>query len=134
MQIKLCIDRGFQRLTGDMSLMLTGFLGNAAMALVIGSVFYNLPNETGALYSRGALLFFAILMAAFQSALEVSETHEHLSGDFLTALVDFDTLCSTTHRRETFKICLLPSVCRGNWYVALQTAETKFQLTIWQPQ
>lgn len=41
------------------------------MALIIGSVFYNLNNDTGALYSRGALLFFAILMAAFQSGLEV---------------------------------------------------------------
>jgi hypothetical protein len=42
------------------------------MALAIGSVFYNLPNDTGALYSRGALLFFAIQLAAFASALEVS--------------------------------------------------------------
>jgi ATP-binding cassette subfamily G (WHITE) protein 2 (PDR) len=72
MQIKLCIDRGFQRLRGDMSLVFTGFIGNAIMALIIGSVFYNLKNETDKLFSRGALLFFAILMAAFQSALEVS--------------------------------------------------------------
>ncbi|KAH8789417.1 AtrD, ABC-transporter [Hyaloscypha sp. PMI_1271] len=71
MQIKLCIDRGFQRLQGDMSLMLTGFVGNAILALVIGSCFYNLKNDTASLYSRGALLFFAILMAAFQSALEI---------------------------------------------------------------
>lgn len=71
MQVKLCLDRGFQRLQGDMSLMLTGFIGNASMALIIGSVFYNLQNNTASLYSRGALLFFAILMAAFQSALEV---------------------------------------------------------------
>lgn len=55
-----------------MSLMLTGFIGNGCMALIIGSVFYNLQNTTGSLYSRGALLFFAILMAAFQSSLEVS--------------------------------------------------------------
>tara|TARA_R110002060_G_scaffold41879_1_gene53431 strand:+ start:1042 stop:1236 length:195 start_codon:yes stop_codon:yes gene_type:complete len=55
-----------------MTLMLTSFIGNAVMALIIGSVFYNLPNETSSLYSKGALLFFAILMAAFQSALEVS--------------------------------------------------------------
>lgn len=71
-QVKLCVQRGFQRLQGDMTLMLTGFIGNAVMALIIGSVFYNLPNETSSLYSKGALLFFAILMAAFQSALEVS--------------------------------------------------------------
>ncbi|KAI9054497.1 hypothetical protein LZ554_001655 [Drepanopeziza brunnea f. sp. 'monogermtubi'] len=70
-QIKLCVQRGFQRLRGDMTLMLTGFIGNAVMALIIGSVFYNLENNTAALYSKGALLFFAILMAAFQSALEI---------------------------------------------------------------
>lgn len=73
MQIKLCIKRGYQRTAGDLSLFLTGLLGQVMMALIIGSVFYNLPNETGALYSRGALLFFAILMAAFQSSLEVRE-------------------------------------------------------------
>ncbi|KAK0121069.1 hypothetical protein ONS96_011252 [Cadophora gregata f. sp. sojae] len=70
-QVKLCVQRGFQRLQGDMTLMLTSFIGNAVMALIIGSVFYNLPNETASLYSKGALLFFAILMAAFQSALEI---------------------------------------------------------------
>jgi hypothetical protein len=37
-----------------------------------GSIFYDLPNTTDALYSRGALLFFGILLAAFASALEVS--------------------------------------------------------------
>lgn len=71
MQIKLCLIRGYQRTFGDLTLLLTGFIGQAVMALIIGSVFYNLQNETSALYSRGALLFFAILMAAFQSALEI---------------------------------------------------------------
>ncbi|KAL8945039.1 MAG: hypothetical protein Q9216_000023 [Gyalolechia sp. 2 TL-2023] len=41
------------------------------MALVVGSVFYDLPNDTRSLYSRGALLFFAILLSAFASALEI---------------------------------------------------------------
>lgn len=54
-----------------MALLITGIIFNSVMALVIGSVFYDLPNETGSLYNRGALLFFAILLAAFASALEV---------------------------------------------------------------
>ena len=54
-----------------MALLITGVIFNSVMALVIGSVFYNLPNDTGSLYSRGALIFFAILLAAFASALEV---------------------------------------------------------------
>ena len=84
MQIGLCIDRGFQRLRGDMTLLLTGFIGQSAMALIIGSVFYNLSDDTASLYSRGALLFFAILMAAFQSALEVSRATFHSLEKILT--------------------------------------------------
>lgn len=72
MQVKLCLGRAFQRLRGDMTLLLTGWISNGIMALVIGSVFYNLPDTTASLYSRGALLFFAILLNAFSSALEVS--------------------------------------------------------------
>ncbi|KAA8565710.1 hypothetical protein EYC84_009553 [Monilinia fructicola] len=71
MQVKLCVERGFQRLQGDMTLLLTGLIGQSVMSLIIGSVFYNLSDNTNSLYSRGALLFFAILMAAFQSALEI---------------------------------------------------------------
>lgn len=71
MQISLCTRRGFQRLRGDASLALTGILGNSVMALIIGSVFYNLPADTLSFYSRGVLLFFAILLNAFSSYLEV---------------------------------------------------------------
>ncbi|KAL8951290.1 MAG: hypothetical protein Q9222_002728 [Ikaeria aurantiellina] len=58
------------QLRGDMALLVTGIIFNSVMALVIGSVFYNLPNNNGSLYSRGALIFFGILLAAFASALE----------------------------------------------------------------
>lgn len=71
MQIGLCVERGFMRLRRDMALTLTGMIGNAVMALIIGSVFYNLPNDTSSFFSRGALLFFAILMNAFSSSLEI---------------------------------------------------------------
>ncbi|KEQ86373.1 hypothetical protein D6C84_04937 [Aureobasidium pullulans] len=70
-QVKLCLWRGFQRLKGDPSLTFTQLFGNFIMSLVIGSIFYNLDNGTDSFYSRGALLFFAILMNAFGSALEI---------------------------------------------------------------
>lgn len=41
------------------------------MALIIGSVFYNLEDNTGSFYSRGALIFFAVLLNGFSTALEV---------------------------------------------------------------
>lgn len=71
MQVKLCTWRSFQRLRGDASLFFTSLFGQTVLALIISSVFYNLQNDTSALYSKGALLFFSILMAAFQSMLEI---------------------------------------------------------------
>ena len=71
MQVKLCMDRGFIRLRGDAVILITGVIFNSIMAMVVGSVFYNLSDNTSSLYSRGALLFFGILLAAFSSVLEV---------------------------------------------------------------
>ncbi|GKZ71138.1 hypothetical protein AnigIFM60653_003613 [Aspergillus niger] len=70
-QVKLCLIRGFQRLQGDASLTISQLVGNFIMALIIGSVFYNLQPVTSSFYSRGALLFFAVLLNAFSSALEI---------------------------------------------------------------
>lgn len=71
MQVKLCVHRGFQRLRGDLSLFFGAMFGNTMMALIISSIFFNLQDNTGTLFSKGALLFFAILMNAFSSALEI---------------------------------------------------------------
>ncbi|KAL4805482.1 ABC-2 type transporter-domain-containing protein [Aspergillus unguis] len=70
-QVSLCVTRGFQRLRGDFSLTATALIGNFIMSLIIGSVFFNLENNTGSFYYRGALLFFAVLLNAFSSALEI---------------------------------------------------------------
>lgn len=102
MQIKLCTVRGFQRLNNDLSLFFTMVFGNIGMALIIASVFYNLPETTGSFFSRGALLFFAILMNAFSSMLEVRFT-------FLIYL-DSHSLRSTSHCRKASKIRFLSSV------------------------
>ncbi|KAK3906089.1 ABC-2 type transporter-domain-containing protein [Staphylotrichum tortipilum] len=70
-QVKLCLWRGWRRLIGDPSLSLGALIGNFIMALIISSVFYNLQPTTASFYQRGALLFFACLMNAFASALEI---------------------------------------------------------------
>lgn len=70
-QIKLCLWRGFVRLRADPSITVSQLIANSIMALIISSVFYNLPTTSTSFYSRSALLFFAILMNAFGSALEI---------------------------------------------------------------
>jgi hypothetical protein len=41
-QVKLCLKRGFWRLKADPSLTFFQLFGNSAMALILGSVFYNM--------------------------------------------------------------------------------------------
>lgn len=71
MQVRLCLWRGFVRLKGDMSMTLTSVFGNIIMSLIVSSVFFNLDETTNSFFQRGALLFFAILLNAFASALEI---------------------------------------------------------------
>ncbi|SMY27542.1 unnamed protein product [Zymoseptoria tritici ST99CH_1A5] len=70
-QIDLCVWRGFQRLKRDMGILISSIIFNSILSIVIGSVFYGLPNDNAALYSRGVLLYFSIMLAAFASALEI---------------------------------------------------------------
>lgn len=87
-QVRLCLQRGFERLRSDPTLTITQLFGNIIMGLVVSrfvpshlfvkstadletSVFYNLQPTTNSFFSRGALLFFAILLNAFGSALEI---------------------------------------------------------------
>ncbi|KAI9099899.1 putative ABC transporter [Phlyctochytrium arcticum] len=70
-QVKLCFWRGFLRLKGDPGLTLSMVFGNTIMALIIGSVFFNLSEDTNSFFGRGSLVFFGILMTAFSSALEI---------------------------------------------------------------
>ncbi|KAM6506713.1 Multidrug resistance protein [Fusarium solani] len=70
-QIRLCLLRAWWRLAGDPSVTVGQLIGNIAMGLIIASVFYDLELTTDSFYQRGALLFFAVLMNAFSSALEI---------------------------------------------------------------
>lgn len=71
MQIHICLHRGFLRLKGDMSMTLASVIGNVIMGFIVASVFYDLEDSPSSFFSRGALLFFAILLNAFASMLEI---------------------------------------------------------------
>ncbi|KAF5024207.1 hypothetical protein F66182_3721 [Fusarium sp. NRRL 66182] len=70
-QVQLCLWRGWKRLTGDPGITVGSLIGNFCMSLIIGSVFFNLDETSSSFFQRGALLFFAVLMNAFASALEI---------------------------------------------------------------
>lgn len=74
-QIYLCLARGWQVLRNDYAPPLSNILGNAVMSIILGSMFYNMPETTNSFFGRGVLLFFTILLNAFLGAFEVSILH-----------------------------------------------------------
>ncbi|KAI8680770.1 hypothetical protein NCS56_00483000 [Fusarium sp. Ph1] len=70
-QVRLTLWRSWRRLLADPGFTIASLLFNLIMALVLGSMFYNLKNDSSTFYYRGGLIFFSLLFNAFASQLEV---------------------------------------------------------------
>ncbi|KAF2142292.1 uncharacterized protein K452DRAFT_226952 [Aplosporella prunicola CBS 121167] len=70
-QIWLCIKRGFQRLRNNYVPTLAGIIGNTIIAIVVGSVYFNLGEDTDALDKRAVLVFFSLMINAYAPAFEI---------------------------------------------------------------
>jgi ATP-binding cassette, subfamily G (WHITE), member 2, PDR len=114
-QVKLCLWRGFRRLIGDPSVTIGSLIGNVVIALIIGSVFFNLQPTTSSFYQRGALLFLACLMNAFSSALEVSSAAVvpclGLDANFDRSSRSTPSVPSSRSRAVTPSTIHLPKLC-----------------------
>lgn len=78
LQVKYILIRDIWRIKNDPSIQLFTVLSHAAMALILGSMFYEvmLSTTTTTFYYRGAAIFFAILFNAFSSLLEIFSLYE----------------------------------------------------------
>ena len=76
MQIKLCTKRAYQRLWNDKVSTFTTVIGQIIMALIVGSVFYGTPDTSGSFFSKGAVLFFAILLNALIAITEINRLYD----------------------------------------------------------
>ena len=72
MQVKYCTKRAYQRLWNDRTATITTIIGQIAMALIIGSIFYGTPTDTAAFFQKGGVLFFAVLLNALISIGEIN--------------------------------------------------------------
>ena len=70
-QIYLCMWRELQRLKNDPSVPIVMVVVNFFEALIIASIFYNLPGTTSSFFMRGGVLFMMVLLNAFGSMLEI---------------------------------------------------------------
>lgn len=72
MQIKLNTIRAYQRIWGDIASTATTLIGQAVMALVVGSIFFGTPNATAGFFAKGSTLFFAVLLNALIAISEIN--------------------------------------------------------------
>lgn len=76
-QIYLCVGRGYQRLIQDLTPTISGIVGNAVISIILGSMFYNMPNDTSSFFGRGVLLFFTILTNTLLASFEGVQLWDH---------------------------------------------------------
>ena len=79
MQVKICTVRAYQRLWNDRTSTITTIIGQTVMALIIGSIFYGTPLTTAAFFSKGSVLFFAVLLNALISISEINGLYSQVS-------------------------------------------------------
>lgn len=70
-QFNLTLWRSWTMLKSDPSITLTMLVSNVFEALIISSIFYNLPENTTSFFRRTLLLFMIVLLNAFGSILEI---------------------------------------------------------------
>ena len=75
MQIKLNTKRAYERIWNDKPSTATMIVSQIVMSLVVGSAFYNIPPTTGGFFSKGAVLFFAILFNALIAISEINSLY-----------------------------------------------------------
>lgn len=76
MQVKYIVGRNFERTKGDPSITIFSIFVQAVLGLILSSMFYNMQRITGSFYTRGASMFFAVLLNAFSSLLEIMSLFE----------------------------------------------------------
>lgn len=76
MQIKLNTKRQWHRIWNDKASTFTPIFANIIIALIIGSVFFGTPDATVGFQSKGATLFFAILINALTAISEINSLYD----------------------------------------------------------
>ncbi|SSD61492.1 probable Protein SNQ2 [Saccharomycodes ludwigii] len=71
-QIQLCTIRAFQRIAGDKAFTITNVVAAIIQSLVQGSLFYMSPSDTSGAFSRGGVLYFAVLYNSLMALANMS--------------------------------------------------------------
>jgi len=75
MMAKLAMVRRYQMQMGDIGTLAIVTIAAIFQALIIGSVYYPLPDTTAGFFSRGGVMFFAILYNSFTGMAEITSSY-----------------------------------------------------------
>jgi ATP-binding cassette, subfamily G (WHITE), member 2, PDR len=75
-QIRYCTIRAWQRILGDKTATLAQTWGQIVMSLIIGSMFYQTRDNTDGLFSKGGVLFGAIMLNAIVTITEIFNLYD----------------------------------------------------------
>jgi len=74
MQVKACVIRQYQIIWGDKATFIVKQAFTMMQALVMGSLFYNAPDNSGGMFVKSGALFFSLLYNALLSMTEVTDS------------------------------------------------------------
>ncbi|KAJ5115360.1 hypothetical protein NUU61_001119 [Penicillium alfredii] len=75
MQIRLCIQRAYQRMLNDLPTAMSPVVVQIILSLIIGSIFYNNPDNSDYFFQKGAVMYFAVLMNALLTINEIMQLY-----------------------------------------------------------
>lgn len=75
-QINICTKRGFQRLWNEKVIRLTLVIGQGSMALIIGSAFYGMVQDTNSFFAKSSIVFNAVLLNALVAVTEINRLYD----------------------------------------------------------
>lgn len=71
-QLKASLVRQYQIQKGDAATIIFTSAATIIQSLIFGSIFYQMPKDTSGFFSRGGVIFFAILFNAFTAMAEIT--------------------------------------------------------------
>ncbi|KAI5963216.1 uncharacterized protein KGF55_003008 [Candida pseudojiufengensis] len=71
-QLKLCTIRSSQRIWNDKAYTITLICAAVSQSLIAGSLYYNTPETVSGAFSRGGVVFFAILFMSLMGLAQIS--------------------------------------------------------------
>ncbi|KAJ3318348.1 hypothetical protein HDU76_000852 [Blyttiomyces sp. JEL0837] len=130
-QARLLLTRELQIIKGNPTATIMRFIFAVAMALIVGSVFFKLPTDTGGTYTRGGVIFFALLFSSTSALAEVPKImggrpvlYKHVDFALYRPSTFFITQYILNIWLDVIQVLLLAVIVY--WMAGLQGTVTKF--------